>query len=62
MSTRWMRDGVGEKGRMSWTSVWLESEGERRKLPFGETARDVGVSVCPAREGSSDESERMSST
>ena len=39
--------------------VWLESDGERRKLPFGEIESEVGVSVCPASEGSGDEGERI---
>jgi hypothetical protein len=30
-------------------SVCEESEGERRKAPVGERAREVGVSVCPLR-------------
>lgn len=62
MSTRCTRDGEGEKGRISWMMVWLEREGERRKLPFGETESDVGVSVCPMREGSGVDGERMSRT
>lgn len=31
-------------------------------MPFGETESDVGVSVCPVRDGSEDEVERMSRT
>jgi hypothetical protein len=57
-----MREGVGENGRTSWMSVWLDSEGESRKFPFGETASEVGVSVCPVSEGRGEEGERMSRT
>ena len=44
---RWTRAGEGEKGRTSWMMVCEESEGERRYDPFGESASEVGVSVCP---------------
>lgn len=42
-----MRLGEGEKGRTSWMIVLEEKEGERRYEPLGESAREVGVSVCP---------------
>ena len=49
MRTRCTRFGVGEKGRTSCTIVWDDREGERRYDPFGDSARDVGVSVWPVR-------------
>jgi hypothetical protein len=48
-STRWTRVGVGEKGRTSWIMVCEDNEGDSTKWPDGESARDVGVSVCPPR-------------
>lgn len=48
-STRCTRAGDGENGRTSWMIVWEEREGDRMKAPDGESASDVGVSVCPPR-------------
>lgn len=42
--------GAGENGRTSWMSVCDEKDGERRCSPEGESASDVGVSVCPVSE------------